>query len=134
MSVARAAADDRRVRIWDCSLAEVGVASTELAATHTDCPTATVVKVLFAHCMLKVFAACVRVNGDGSTEVASPRTTQRAKDTTTGQTVSGDVKPPSLVGRIAAPQRQKANLGGTPASVSPTHVQCAHRRRQFIQL
>ena len=131
MSVARAAADDRRVRIWDCSLAEVGVASTELAATHTDCPTATVVKVLLAHCMLKDFAACVRVNGDGSTEVAS-KITQSANDTT-AQTVSGDGKP-SLVGRIAAPQRQKADLGGAPASVSPTHVQCAHRRRQFIQL
>ena len=132
MSVARAGSDVNSVSIWDCSLAEVGVASTELAAMHAACPTATVVKVLLAHCMLNVFAACVRVNGDGSTEVASPKTTQSAKDTT-AQTVSGDVKP-SLVGRIAAPQRQKANLGGTPASVSPTHVQCAHRSRQFIQL
>ena len=47
---------------WDWSAAEVGVASTELAATHTACPSDMDENELLVHSMLNVLDSATCVN------------------------------------------------------------------------
>ena len=50
------------VSIWDWSAAEVGVASTELAAMHAACPSDMEENELLIHCMLNVLDSPTCVN------------------------------------------------------------------------